>query len=124
MVSRLAPFQHAFVDRLSELGIAYAGSPIVEGDGRRYFDDSIRGGGGIGSRFLLVLGKDAPPAARGAAAALCSELSDVAELRDGTGDGLTLVRPDGYVASTRQGAEPAWDLESLRSLIECQVNPS
>src|SRR5262249_31838605 len=30
MVSRLAPFQHAFVQRLSELGIAYPGSPIVE----------------------------------------------------------------------------------------------
>ena len=33
MVSRLAPFQHAFVQRLSELGIAYRGSPIVEGAG-------------------------------------------------------------------------------------------
>jgi 2-polyprenyl-6-methoxyphenol hydroxylase-like FAD-dependent oxidoreductase len=28
MVSRLAPFQHAFVQRLSELGVAYEGSPI------------------------------------------------------------------------------------------------
>ena len=44
MVSRLAPFQHAFVQRLSELGIAYRGSPIVEGAGKRYFDDSLRGG--------------------------------------------------------------------------------
>ena len=35
MVSRLAPFQHAFVQRLSELGIAYRGSPIVEGPGKR-----------------------------------------------------------------------------------------
>ena len=47
MVSRLAPFQHAFVQRLSELGIAYRGSPIVEGPGKRYFDDSMRGGKGI-----------------------------------------------------------------------------
>ncbi len=47
MVSRLAPFQHAFVERLSELGIAYGGSPIVEGPGRRYWDDSLRGGEGI-----------------------------------------------------------------------------
>ena len=30
------------------------GSPIVEGPGKRYFDDSMRGGNGIGSRFLLV----------------------------------------------------------------------
>ena len=56
MVSRLAPFQHAFVQRLSELGIAYRGSPIVEGPGKRYFDDSMRGGNGISSRFLLVIG--------------------------------------------------------------------
>src|SRR5207247_582950 len=46
MVSRLAPFQHAFVQRLSELGIAYPGSPIVEGPGKRYFDESMRGGKG------------------------------------------------------------------------------
>ena len=30
MVSRLAPFQHAFVQRLSELGIAYGGSPVLK----------------------------------------------------------------------------------------------
>jgi len=45
MVSRLAPFQHAFVRRLSELGVAYRGSPIVEGAGERYFDDSLSGRG-------------------------------------------------------------------------------
>ena len=45
MVSRLAPFQHAFVQRLSELGIPYSNSPIIEGPGERYFDDSMRGGG-------------------------------------------------------------------------------
>jgi hypothetical protein len=37
------------VQRLSELGIAYSGSPIIEGPGERYFDDSLRGGKGIGS---------------------------------------------------------------------------
>ncbi len=58
MVSRLAPFQHAFVQRLSALDISYRGSPIIEGAGERYFDDSLRGGGGIRGRFLLVLGRD------------------------------------------------------------------
>jgi 2-polyprenyl-6-methoxyphenol hydroxylase-like FAD-dependent oxidoreductase len=58
MVSRLAPFQHAFVQRLSELGVAYRGSPIVEGAGERYFDDSLRGGSGILSRFLLIVDSD------------------------------------------------------------------
>src|SRR5262249_44935824 len=38
MVSRLAPFQHAFVQRLSELGIAYSDSPIIEGPGKRFFN--------------------------------------------------------------------------------------
>src|SRR5262249_34379391 len=61
MVSRLAPFQHAFVQRLSELGISYAGSPIVEGAGSRYFDDSIRGGNGLVSKFLLVVGDRVGP---------------------------------------------------------------
>ena len=55
MVSRLAPFQHAFVQRLSELGVAYRGSPIIEGPGKRYFDDSLGGGKGIESRFLLFV---------------------------------------------------------------------
>jgi hypothetical protein len=59
MMSRLAPFQHAFVRRLSELGIVYEGSPIVEGAGKHHFDDFVRGGNGIRSRFVLVLGKDA-----------------------------------------------------------------
>src|SRR5215468_3846706 len=94
MVSRLAPFQHAFVQRLSELGIAYEGSPIVEGAGKRYFDDSIRGGNGIRSRFLLMLGKDATPPVADAANRLASSLSDVIALRSTEQDGTTLVRPD------------------------------
>ena len=123
MVSRLAPFQHAFVERLSELGIAYGGSPIIEGDGRRYFDDTIRGGRGIESRFILFLGRDAHIGTREAVTALCSELSGVLELRAGTADGLTLVRPDGYVAAAVQAADAARGLEALRSLIECQITP-
>ena len=43
------------MQRLSELGIAYRGSPIVEGPGKRYFDDSIRSGKGISGRFLLMI---------------------------------------------------------------------
>ncbi len=45
MVSRLVPFQHAFVQRLSELSIDYKGSPIVEGAGQ-YFDAQECGGTG------------------------------------------------------------------------------
>lgn len=117
------PFQHAFVERLSELGIAYGASPIVQGDGRRYLDDTIRGGSGIGSRFILFVGPGADPRTQEAAAALCSELNEVVDLRQGGAEGLTLVRPDGYVASTVDAADAVRSLESLRSLIECQTTP-
>src|SRR5438128_8278652 len=98
IVSRLAPFQHAFVQRLSELGIAYRGSPIVEGPGKRYFDDAVRGGKGILSRFLLVLGNDAEASTTEAAQQLASSFPDVLELRLAPHPGIMLVRPDGYIA--------------------------
>lgn len=68
VVSRLGPFQHAFVQRLSELGVAYPGSPIVEGSGKRYFDDSMRGARGIRSRFLIMVDDDMTGHRHGAAA--------------------------------------------------------
>jgi 4,5-epoxidase len=42
-VSHLPPLAHAFVNRLSGLEITYHGSPIVEGDGKRWFDETMRG---------------------------------------------------------------------------------
>ncbi|HEX5229821.1 MAG TPA: FAD-dependent monooxygenase [Bryobacteraceae bacterium] len=114
MVSRLAPFQHAFVQRLSELGIAYRGSPIVEGPGVRYFDDSIRGGKGIGSRFLLFAGD------YDAAVKKFTGFDDVVELRHAGGSGITLVRPDGYVAYHTDHAGSA-GLDAARALLEKQV---
>ncbi|HZI57127.1 MAG TPA: NAD(P)/FAD-dependent oxidoreductase, partial [Verrucomicrobiae bacterium] len=96
MVSRLAPFQHAFVQRLSELGIAYCGSPIVEGAGARYFDESLRGGQGILSRFLLLFNNNAESSTTEAAKQLAGSLTDIVELRLEPRQGVTLVRPDGY----------------------------
>lgn len=108
MVSRLAPFQHAFVQRLSELGVAYRGSPIVEGPGKRYFDDSLRGGAGISKRFLLLVGESSDPAI-----ALRAAFPDVVEMRVTRGAGALLIRPDGYIASD--------SLPSMRSVLEKQV---
>jgi hypothetical protein len=106
MVSRLAPFQHAFVQRLSELDIAYHGSPIVEGPGKRYVDDSMRGGKGISSRFLVVIGDDTESSTRQAAKQLCESFSDIVELRSSRHPGMMLVRPDGYIAyATHSRAE-------------------
>jgi 2-polyprenyl-6-methoxyphenol hydroxylase-like FAD-dependent oxidoreductase len=121
MVSRLAPFQHAFVQRLSELGIAYKGSPIVEGPGKRFFDDSIRGGEGISSRFLLFLNSDTAKPVQESARQLIEEFSDVAELRLSRHSGLTLVRPDGYTAYASMASELSDALRMVRSLMQKQT---
>ncbi len=124
MVSRLAPFQHAFVQRLSELGIAYRGSPIVEGPGKRYFDDSLRGGDGIRSRFLLVVADEADPSIRDAAKQLAASFEDVLELRLRAASEMTLVRPDGYVAYSANNRDGIAALEFVRSLLERQATSS
>ena len=124
MVSRLAPFQHAFVQRLSELGVAYHGSPIVEGAGERYFDDSLRGGEGIRSRFLLLLDNDADTTAGEAARRVSEAFSDVVELRLLPRRGVTLVRPDGYIAYSAHSRDGIAALASVRSLLERQTNSS
>ena len=122
MVSRLAPFQHAFVQRLSELGIAYGGSPIVEGAGERYFDDSMRGGKGIGSHFLVMVDKDSKAPVKEAAKQLCESLDGVVELRSTPHAGVTLVRPDGYVAYSADNHDSLAALGEVRSLVERQAN--
>lgn len=122
MVSRLAPFQHAFVQRLSELGITYRGSPIVEGAGKRYFDDSLRGGDGIRSRFLLVVDDDADLSTKEAAKQLAGSFSDIVELRLARRHVVTLVRPDGYIAYSAHSHDGIVALKSVRSLLERQTN--
>lgn len=123
MVSHLAPFQHAFVQRLSELGIEYRGSPIVEGPGKRYFDDSLRGGKGILNRFLVVIGDNEDVSIREAAKQLCGSFKDTAELRISPEPGVKLIRPDGYIAySAHKGkGETLALLTSVRSLLERQT---
>ena len=118
LVSRVAPFQHAMVQRLSQLGVAYAGSPIVEGPGKRYFDDSLRGGKGIGGRFLLMLGSDAPLLTTNAMQQLCAGMRDVVELRSTPNHGVRLVRPDGYLAYEAQSRNQNGSIAAIRSLVE------
>jgi 2-polyprenyl-6-methoxyphenol hydroxylase-like FAD-dependent oxidoreductase len=122
MVSRLAPFQHAFVQRLSELGIAYEGSPIVEGPGERYLEDSMRGGRGIASRFLVFIDEQQEPAIKDAAKQLCESFRDIVELRPSQRPGITLIRPDGYTAYTAHNADSGAALASVQSLLELQTN--
>jgi hypothetical protein len=121
MVSRLAPFQHAFVNRLSELGIAYHGSAIVEGEGERFFDDSVRGGSGLRSRFLLLLTSDAQAASSQAAKQLADSFPDVVELRRTEHKGIMLVRPDGYVAYASHLLNGVGELEAARQILGRQT---
>jgi hypothetical protein len=122
MVSRLAAFQHAFVQRLSGLGIAYRGSPIVEGAGRRYLDDSLRGGNGIRSRFLLLVDDHTGSSIKEAAKQLAGSFSDIVELRLGRLHDITLVRPDGYIAYAAHNHDGSAALKPVRSLLESQTN--
>jgi 2-polyprenyl-6-methoxyphenol hydroxylase-like FAD-dependent oxidoreductase len=120
MVSHLAPFQHAFVERLSALDISYRGSPIIEGAGERYFDDSLRGGG-IRSRFLMVVGGDVDASITESARRLAGSLGDVVEFRAGKGDGIVLVRPDGYATYSATGHHGVSALQEVRSILERQT---
>jgi 2-polyprenyl-6-methoxyphenol hydroxylase-like FAD-dependent oxidoreductase len=120
MVSRLAPFQHAFVQRLSELGVAYPKSPIVEGPGERYFDESLRGGKGISSRFLLFLGNEAETSAKEAAKKFVGSLQGLVELRLAEHHGVTLVRPDGYIAFSSLRSDAA-AFHEMAAVIQRQV---
>lgn len=123
MVSRLAPFQHAFVQRLSELGIAYPQSPIVEGPGKRYFDDSLRGGKGILSRFVLLLGNEAEPSAEQEAQKFAESFSEIVESRHAERPGVTLVRPDGYTAFSSRDSDAA-AFREMRSVLQRQTASS
>jgi 2-polyprenyl-6-methoxyphenol hydroxylase-like FAD-dependent oxidoreductase len=120
-VSRLSLFQHALVNRLSGLGIDYHGSPIVEGAGKRFFDDSVRGGKGIGSRFLLVARESEDAIGKAAALQLAQSLSDIVELRFGNGNETALVRPDGYLAYSASHRTRA-ALNFVRSLLARQAH--
>jgi 2-polyprenyl-6-methoxyphenol hydroxylase-like FAD-dependent oxidoreductase len=121
VASRLPLFQRAFVQRLSQLGVAYGGSTIIEGSGKRYFDETLRGGNGIGRHFLLFLADDTRPAAKEAAKRFCESSNGLVELRLTRRPGLTLVRPDGYVAYAGDAGRGAGVLESMRSLLRRQT---
>jgi 2-polyprenyl-6-methoxyphenol hydroxylase-like FAD-dependent oxidoreductase len=122
VVSRWGAFQKRFVQNLSELGISYAGSPIIEGSGNRFWDDSLRGGNGIKGRFLVLLGDDADPATKTAAGQFCESFADLVELRYVRRPGIILVRPDGYIAYEHAMSDDAAVFESVRSLLERQTS--
>jgi len=122
LVTRLPAFRRAFMMNLSGLGVAYGGSPIIDGAGERYFDESLRGGNGIRSRFLLLVGDDAPKPDLEPATRLAAAWSHVLELRRGRTSGLMLIRPDGYIAYAARGDLSA-GMQSVHALLERQIVP-
>jgi 2-polyprenyl-6-methoxyphenol hydroxylase-like FAD-dependent oxidoreductase len=123
IVSRLAPFQRAFVQRLSELDVAYQGSPIVEGPGKRYIDDSLRGGKGIDGRFILFLGNEAETSTKETVRQLGESFSDLVDVRFSEQHRLILIRPDGYVAYSSHKSDAA-ALQAVRSVLHRQTTSS
>ncbi len=116
-VSHLPMFQHRFVERLSGLGIAYPESPIASGPGTRYFEDSMRGGEGIRSRFLLLLDSESKPSIMEAATRLSADFNELLETRASRETGIKLVRPDGYLAYAAGNGESSTGLESVRKIL-------
>lgn len=119
IVSRWPPFRRALVRKLSELDIHYRGSPIVEGAGQRFCDDSLRGGG-ILDRFVLFVDAQAPAPVLDDARRLVASRTAVVELRRGAHAGIALVRPDGYVACLASKANSV-GLASVLAVLDRQT---
>lgn len=119
LATRVPGFQKAMVRRLSQLDVRYVGSPIVEGRGERHFDDSLRGGTGIGSRFVLRLGDAERESAE--SGALLKSFGHDLELRRQERSGVTLLRPDGYVAYSSAGMAPGAVLAATRAVLARQL---
>jgi 2-polyprenyl-6-methoxyphenol hydroxylase-like FAD-dependent oxidoreductase len=120
VVSHLAPFQHALVTRLSGLSIGYHGSPLVEGPGKRYFGDLVRGGRAA-RNYLLVAPEPKDSPSNGARRDLAERFRNLIEIRTERRDDLVLVRPDGYIALASGHRNEAAALSSMRALLERQI---
>ena len=81
----------------------------------------MRGGKGILAHFLLVLGEDVELATAEAAQQLCRSFSDVVESRSSHNSGMTLVRPDGYIAYAAHSRNGLRALAAMRAVLERQT---
>lgn len=121
IVSRLAPFQHALVRKLSELDIAYKNSPVIEGSGERCLEDSMRGGQGVLNRFILFLGDEAATTVKEKAEQLANSLSEILEIRKTQHNGTTLVRPDGYITFSTPNSDDPEIFDSIHRILAKQA---
>lgn len=121
LLSNMNIFQKRFVENLSELGVSYAGSPVIEGAGRRFWDNSLRGGGGIDDQLLLCVPSKASDAEKRLARQFCDSLADLVQLRYAPVSSFTLVRPDGYIAYEGGKAAASEILDSMGRLLNEQI---
>jgi hypothetical protein len=81
----------------------------------------MRGGKGIKDRFLVLIGDNEDNSTKEAAEQLCGSFSEIAELRPSQEKGITLVRPDGYIAYSAHKDDSLASLASVRALLEPQT---
>ena len=96
----------------------------MEGAGERFFDDSVRGGTSLLSRFLLLINRAAPASTMEAGTQLAKSFADIVELRPTEQKGITLVRPDGYVAYTSHLRDGIGEIQTARQVLERQTMPA
>lgn len=120
LVSKLTPFQNALVDTMSELGIKYDRSPIVDGPGEHYFDSSLRGGEGIKSRYILLMGDQLEEPIVKKTEELVNQWQDRLELRRTAGYAMLLVRPDGYLAYVENDGDNNQTLKNINNMMQYQ----
>jgi 2-polyprenyl-6-methoxyphenol hydroxylase-like FAD-dependent oxidoreductase len=120
VVTHISRFQDLFVNRLSGLGISYAGSPIVEGDGKRYFDERLQRDARATRYSLLIPSGDM--ALTEAANALAKRFPDAVDVRSSLDSRLLLVRPDGYVACQDPQAGSR-SVQAVEAVLSRQLKP-
>ncbi len=111
-VTRLSPVQQRMAEQLTELDIAYPGSPLSAGKGERApgaLQADLRIGGGDRPRLTLLHRADDQ-----AAIALAADWPGLVQALESAVGHPTLVRPDGYIAiETNDIADIGRYLEAL-----------
>lgn len=121
IVTHIKPFQHALVNRLSELDITYHSSPIIEGSGERYFAETMRGGKGIKDCFLLLVSEEnQSDSMKNSINTLVQSFSSIIDKGMIENDGVLLIRPDGYIAYQSKRIDRD-AIKAIRSLLERQT---
>jgi 2-polyprenyl-6-methoxyphenol hydroxylase-like FAD-dependent oxidoreductase len=132
-VSENAAFGKFFVASLTELGVHYPHSPIVEGQGRRALDERVRAGDReprlydvLGGRYALVYPVSAPAAVAAALESFTQHYAGAVRAissDEAAEPVVRLVRPDAYLAleAALPGNDPTPVLERLARVLATHI---